>query len=112
MIKIGNEICDMHGKTLAGATSIAAYSGKSYVVRNVVEWMDTPEDYRNNTFWRYIGDVMHRTNGERYTNKMLVVVGEKLPLDNDHHWFVAAYCYDGRRCGVCEIREVAADEQS
>ena len=118
MLKVGDVICDMHyGSNFVGMLSRAEkyhgvyknIDGRKLYFRSFVEWRDEPDDLpldTNITFYRYIGSIL-KGLGRQYINKMLVVVGEKMPYENGPgHWFVAAYCYDGRRCGVCEVSEV------
>ena len=124
-MKVGDEICDMHyGGTFQGIKekgrrssvdnlmlaekyNVFVLNGKSYVFRNCVEWEDHPADNSNNTFGKYLQSAMRSAGGSgQYCNKILVVIGRVLKLNVEHDWFTAGYSYDGRRCGVCEIREV------
>ena len=117
MLKVGDVICDMHyGSNFVGMMSRAEkyngvyknIDGRKLYFRSFVEWRDDCVDgsLTDTTFYRYIGNILKRSN-KQYINKLLVVVGEKMPYESgQRHWFVAAYCYDGRRCGVCEVSEV------
>jgi hypothetical protein len=70
-------------------------------MRHCVEWMDVPDDNSNNKFHEYLHSICRRA-GQIYVNKILVVMGDT----QDGDWVAAGYAYDGRRCGVCEVRLV------
>jgi len=109
-LTIGQTVCDMHGRNFAthedlrlvGQASRVGRSNK-FDMRNPIEWLDVSEGQGG--FWKVLDNICRVYKDRMYINKLLVVIGEPLLLTADNAgWMAAAYSYDGRRCGICEVR--------